>query len=135
MDSTQPQASILAVDDDSRSLMALQGLLSDMPLKLVTARSGDEALRCVLKQDFAVILMDARMPGVDGFEAARLIRERERSRHTPIIFLTGAYEDVHSVFRGYEAGAVDYIVKPLVAEILKSKLSVFVELYNKNAVL
>src|SRR3981081_952863 len=133
MDSTQPQASILAVDDDSRSLMALQGLLSDMPLKLVTARSGDEALRCVLKQDFAVILMDARMPGVDGFETARLIRERERSRHTPIIFLTGAYEDVHSVFRGYEAGAVDYIVKPLVPEILKSKISVFVELYNKNA--
>src|SRR6195256_5766964 len=135
MNSTQPQASILAVDDDSRSLMALQGLLSDMPLKLVTARSGDEALRCVLKQDFAVILLDARLPGVDGFETARLIRERERSRHTPIIFLTGAYEDVHSVFRGYEAGAVDYIVKPLVPEILKSKISVFVELYNKNAVL
>src|SRR5467141_2710823 len=135
MDSTQQQASILAVDDDSRSLMALQGLLRDMPLKLVTAKSGDEALRCVLKQDFAVILMDARMPGVDGFEAARLIRERERSRHTPIIFLTSAYEDVHSVFRGYEAGAVDYIVKPLVPEILKSKISVFVELYIKNAVL
>ncbi len=135
MDSTQQQASILAVDDDSRSLMALQGLLRDMPLKLVTAKSGDEALRCVLKQDFAVILMDARMPGVDGFEAARLIRERERSRHTPIIFLTSAYEDAPSVTRGYEAGAVDYIVKPLMPEILKSKISVFVDLYRNNALL
>jgi len=135
MNSTQPQASILAVDDDSRSLIALQGLLSDMPLKLVTAKSGDEALRCVVKEDFAVILMDARMPGVDGFEAARLIRERERSRHTPIIFLTSAYEDAPSVTRGYEAGGVDYIVKPLMPEILKSKISVFVDLYRNNALL
>jgi signal transduction histidine kinase len=79
--------------------------------------------------------MDARMPGVDGFETARLIRERERkrSRHTPIIFLTGAYEDATSVIRGYEAGAVDYIVKPLRPEILKSKVAVFVDLYRKNA--
>jgi two-component system, sporulation sensor kinase E len=76
-----------------------------MPLKLVTAKSGDEALRCVLKQDFAVILMDARMPGVDGFETARLIRERERSRHTPIIFLTSAYEDTPSVTRGSDSPA------------------------------
>jgi len=129
------QASILIVDDDSKSLLALQELLQSGTQKIVLANSGEEALRCVLKQDFAVILLDARMPGVDGFETARLIRERERSRHTPIIFLTGAYEDVHSVFRGYEAGAVDYIVKPLVPEILKSKISVFVELYIKNAVL
>src|SRR5437879_13117380 len=98
-------------------------------------RSGEEALRCVLKADFAGIRLDARMPGVDGFETARLIRDRERSRHTPTICLNGAYEDVHSMFRGYEAGAVDYIVKPPVPEILKSKLSVFVELYNKNVVL
>src|SRR5438105_8093700 len=135
MNSIQTQASILAVDDDTRSLMALQGLLADMSLRVVTAKSGDEALRCVLKQDFAVILMDARMPGVDGFEAARLIRERERSRHTPIIFLTSAYEDAPSVTRGYEAGAVDYIVKPLRPEVLKSKISVFVNLYRNNAIL
>jgi len=135
MDSTQPQASILAVDDDTRSLMALRGLVSEMSLSLVAAKSGDEALRCVLKQDFAVILMDARMPGVDGFEAARLIRERERSRHTPIIFLTSAYEDAPSVTRGYEVGAVDYIVKPLIPEILKAKISVFVDLYRNNALL
>jgi signal transduction histidine kinase len=82
-----------------------------------------------------VVLLDARMPGMDGFETARLIRERERSRHTPVIFLTGAYEDVHSVFRGYEAGAVDYIVKPLVPEVLQSKIAVFVELHQKNLVL
>src|SRR3982074_2415685 len=135
MNSTQPQVSVLAVDDDTASLMALQGQLSNMSLNLVTAKSGDEALRCVLQQDFAVILMDARMPGVDGFEAARLIRERERSRHTPIIFLTSAYEDAPSVTRGYEAGAVDYIVKPLMPEILKSKVSVFVDLYRNNAML
>jgi signal transduction histidine kinase len=135
VDTSLSQASILIVDDDSRTLQALQELLQSATQKVVLANSGEEALRCVLKQDFAVILLDARLPGVDGFETARLIRERERSRHTPIIFLTGAYEDVHSVFRGYEAGAVDYIVKPLVPEILKSKISVFVELYNKNAVL
>jgi two-component system phosphate regulon response regulator PhoB len=110
MNATPTQASILAVDDDTRSLMALQGLLADMSLRVVTAKSGDEALRCVLRQDSAVILMDARMPGVDGFEAARLIRER--SRHTPIIFLTSAYEVAPSVTRGYEAGADDYLTKP-----------------------
>jgi signal transduction histidine kinase len=135
MDSNQEQVSVLAVDDDTGNLTALQGLLSDLPLRVVTAKSGEEALRCILKQDFAVILLDARMPGIDGFEVARLIRERERSRHTPIIFLTGAYEDTPSMTRGYEAGAVDYIVKPLIPEILKSKISVFVELYRKNAAL
>jgi signal transduction histidine kinase len=133
MDSTQTKASILAVDDDAKSLMALQALLQDESLRVVTANSGDQALRCVLNEDFAVILMDVRMPGVDGFETARLIRERQRSRHTPIIFLTGAYEDEPSVDRGYEAGAVDYIVKPPRPEILKSKVSVFVDLYRKNA--
>jgi signal transduction histidine kinase len=129
------QASVLAVDDDVRNLTALQALLSDMPVQVVTASSGEEALRYLLKQEFAVILLDARMPGMDGFEVARLIRERERTRHTPIIFLTGAYEDTPSMTRGYEAGAVDYIVKPLRPEILKSKISVFVDLYRKNAAL
>jgi signal transduction histidine kinase len=135
MSSVEEQARVLAVDDDARSLTALQGLLSDMPLHVVIAKSGEEALRRLLKEDFAVILLDARMPGMDGFEVARLIRERERSRDTPIIFLTGAYEDTPSMTRGYEAGAVDYIVKPLRPEILKSKISVFVDLYRKNAAL
>lgn len=130
---TSLRGSILVVDDDPKSRMALRELLADAGLQVTLADSGEEALRCVLKQDFAVILMDARMPGMDGFEAAALIRRRERSRHTPIIFLTGAYEDAPSVTRGYEAGAVDYIVKPPVPEILKSKISVFVSLHAKNA--
>jgi signal transduction histidine kinase len=130
-----PRAAILAVDDDAKTLVALRELLAGDGQSIVVAASGEEALRCVLKQDFAVILLDARMPGVDGFETARMIRERERSRHTPILFLTGEYEDLASMFRGYEAGAVDYLVKPLIPEVLKSKISVFVELYNKNAVL
>lgn len=135
MDSTSPQASILVVDDDTRSRVALQELLQSAGHSVVLAESGEEALRCVLKQDFAVILMDARMPGLDGFTTARTIRERERSRATPIIFLTGAYEDLSSMFRGYQAGAVDYIVKPLVPEVLRFKISIFVDLYNKNAAL
>src|SRR5262245_64747170 len=88
--------------------MAMQALLESSGHGVVLADSGEEALRCTLEQDFAAILMDARLPGVDGFTAARMIRERERSRATPIIFLTGAYEDLPSMFRGYEAGAVDY---------------------------
>jgi signal transduction histidine kinase len=133
MNALHPTANVLAVDDDPKSLLALQALLGEMPaVRVVTAKSGDEALRHMLKEDFAVVLMDARMPAVDGFETARLIRERERSRHTPVIFLTGAYEDLSSVARGYEVGAVDYIVKPPAPEILKSKVSVFVELHRKN---
>jgi signal transduction histidine kinase len=125
----------LVVDDDGKSLMAMRELLQTPGRRVVTAQSGNEALERVLENDFAVILLDARMPVVDGFETARMIRDRARSRHTPIIFLTGAYEDPPSMFRGYEAGAVDYIVKPPVPEILKSKISVFVELHNKNTVL
>ena len=128
-------ASILIVDDDRGNLMALQELLQGLGRRLVLADSGEAALRCVLRDDFAVILLDAHMPGVDGFETAKLIRERPRSRHTPIIFITGAYEDLGSVFRGYEVGAVDYIVKPLDPQALKSKVSVFVELHAKNAAL
>lgn len=128
-------ASILVVDDDPRNLAAMRELLQDLGQGLVLANSGEEALRRVLKDDFAVILMDVRMPGLDGFQTAKLIRERERSRHTPIIFVTGASEDLASIFRGYEVGAVDYIVKPLIPEVLKSKVSVFIELYAKNAAL
>ena len=128
-------ASILIVDDDQRNLMAMRELLHCLGQNLVLADSGEGALRCVLKDDFAVILLDARMPGIDGFETARLIRQRHRSRHTPIIFVTGAHDDLGSMFRGYEVGAVDYIVKPLIPEVLKSKISVFINLYAKNAAL
>ena len=135
MDSIPSPACILVVDDDPKSRIALEELLRSSGHSVVLAESGEDALRCVLKQDFAAILMDARMPGVDGYTAARTIRERERSRTTPIIFLTGAFEDVPSMFRGYEAGAVDYMVKPIVPEVLKFKISVFVDLYNKNLAL
>jgi len=133
--SSSSVASILIVDDDRGNLMALEELLQGLGQNLVLAHSGEEALRCVLKQDFAVILLDVRMPGVDGFETARLIRERQRSRHTPVIFVTGASEDVGSMFRGYEVGAVDYIFKPLIPEVLRSKVAVFIELHAKNAAL
>jgi signal transduction histidine kinase len=135
VDSTSSQACILVVDDDARNRMAMEELLQSSGHCVVLAESGEAALNRVLAQDFAVILMDARMPGVDGFAAARAIRERERSRSTPIIFLTGAYEDLTSMFRGYEAGAVDYMVKPIVPEVLRFKISIFVDLYNKNLAL
>jgi CheY-like chemotaxis protein len=125
-------ANILLVDDEPKSLYALQELLSTLGENLLTAASGEEALRHALKNDFAVILLDVRMPGIDGFETARLIRNRERSRLTPIIFLTAAADEMTSMFRGYEVGAVDYLMKPVVPEILKSKVSVFVELHRKS---
>jgi signal transduction histidine kinase len=127
-----PQAKILLVDDEPKSLFALQELLSQLGQNLMIAQSGEEALRLALKNDFAVILLDVRMPGIDGFETARLIRSRERSRLTPIIFLTAAADEMTSMFRGYEVGAVDYLQKPVVPEILKSKVSVFVELHRKT---
>ena len=129
---SESKARILLVDDDPRNLAALDAVLSDLGI-LVAAPSGEAALRQLLEHEFAVVLLDARMPGMDGFEVARLIRSRARSRHTPIIFLTGAYEDMSSVFRGYEAGAVDYIVKPLNTDILRSKLRIFIDLYEKSA--
>jgi CheY-like chemotaxis protein len=103
--------------------------------RIVTATSGEEALRCVLDDDFAAILMDVRMPGIDGFTTARMIRERKRSRYTPIIFLTAASEDFSQMFKGYEAGAVDYIAKPVIPEVLRTKLAVFVGLHDMNRML
>jgi signal transduction histidine kinase len=126
------KAKILLVDDEPKSLFALQELLSTLEENLMIAQSGEEALRLALKNDFAVILLDVRMPGIDGFETAKLIRNRERSRLTPIIFLTAAADEMTSMFRGYEVGAVDYLMKPVVPEILKSKVSVFVELHRKS---
>ncbi len=127
-----PLAKILLVDDEPKSLFALQELLSLLGQNLMIAQSGEEALRLALKNDFAVILLDVRMPGIDGFETARLIRNRERSRLTPIIFLTAAADEMTSMFRGYEVGAVDYLMKPVVPEVLKSKVAVFVELFRKS---
>jgi signal transduction histidine kinase len=126
------RAKILLVDDEPKSLFALQQLLATLEQDLMIAQSGEEALRLALRNDFAVILLDVRMPGIDGFETARLIRSRERSRLTPIIFLTAAADEMGSMFRGYEVGAVDYLMKPVVPDVLKSKVSVFVELHRKT---
>ena len=129
---TATQAKILLVDDEPKSLYALQQLLSTLGQNLMIAQSGEEALRLALKNDFAVVLLDVRMPGIDGFETAKLIRSRERSKLTPIIFLTAAADEMASMFRGYEVGAVDYLMKPVVPEVLKSKVAVFVELHAKS---
>jgi PAS domain S-box-containing protein len=129
---TDPLVNILLVDDQPANLLALEAILGDLGQNLVKACSGEEALRHLLAADFAVVLLDIHMEGLDGFETARLIRGRERSRHTPIIFLT-AYEspDLPAV-RAYSLGAVDYLVKPLVPEILRAKVAGFVELSQKT---
>lgn len=131
---TKP-VNILVVDDREENLVALEAVLNDPGYRLVRARSGREALKEVLDQDFALILLDVVMPGVDGYETATLIRERPRSRQTPIIFLTANDWGVQHVFRGYTVGAVDYLVKPVPADVLRSKVAVFVELFNRQEAL
>ncbi|VTR94395.1 response regulator sensory box histidine kinase : PAS domain S-box protein OS=Massilia sp. LC238 GN=FG94_02777 PE=4 SV=1: Response_reg: PAS_3: PAS_9: HisKA: HATPase_c [Gemmata massiliana] len=126
---------ILVVDDEPANLLALEAVLADLGQNIIRAGSGDEALRRVLETDFAVIIMDLRMPGLSGFEAAQLIRTRSRSRSTPIIFLTAADGDGFSATEAYALGAVDYLTKPLVPMILRAKVAVFVELYQKTEAL
>jgi signal transduction histidine kinase len=126
------KAKILIVDDEPKSLFALQELLGSLGQTVMAAQSGEDALKLALKHDFAVILLDVRMPGMDGFEAAKLIRGRERSKEMPIIFLTAQADEMTSMFRGYAVGAVDYLMKPVVPEVLKSKVSIFVELFRKT---
>src|ERR687885_1970871 len=128
----EPQVNVLLVDDHPENLMALEGILGRLGQRLVRAHSGEEALRCLLNQDFAVILLDVQMPGMDGFETATLIRSRDRSRSTPIIFITAFSSNDTHVFKGYSLGAVDYLFKPLKPEILTSKVQVFVELFQKT---
>ena len=126
----QDKASILMVDDLPQNLLALEAVLDDMGHSLVKASSGREALKRLLEQEFALILLDVQMPGLDGYETAALVREREQSRHTPIIFLTAINQSDAQVFKGYSTGAVDYIFKPFVPEFLKAKVAVFVDLYT-----
>jgi serine phosphatase RsbU (regulator of sigma subunit) len=123
---------ILLVDDQPNNLLALEAVLDHPEYNLVKAHSGEEALLRLLRDDFALILMDVLMPGMDGFETAELIRERERTRYTPIIFVTAIGRSEAHVARGYSAGAVDYLFKPLIPEVLRSKVSVFVELFRKT---
>src|SRR5215472_5993383 len=123
---------ILLVDDTPENLVSLEAALSGLDGDLVLANSGKEALRHLLHDDFAAILLDVRMPEMDGFETAEMIRSRPRSRHIPILFLTG-YRNEEHLFRGYDLGAVDFLFKPIVPEVLRSKVAVFVELSRSTA--
>jgi CheY-like chemotaxis protein len=124
---------ILVVDDDAANLLAIEAALGDLGPRLVMARSGSEALRRLLEQDFALILLDVHMPSMDGFETARLIRSRKRNRHVPIIFVTAYNQSDTRVLEGYALGAVDFLFKPIVAEVLRAKATVFVDLQQRTA--
>jgi CheY-like chemotaxis protein len=123
------RAKILLVDDRPENLLALEAILSALDQQLVRANSGEEALRALLKDEFALILLDARMPGMDGFETAARIKGRNRTKNVPIIFLTAVDTDKNNTFRGYAAGAADYIAKPFDPWVLRAKVQVFVDLW------
>lgn len=126
---------VLLVDDRAENLRALKAVLEPLGHSLLSASSGEEALVCLLKEEVALILLDVMMPGLDGFETAELIKQRDRTRDIPIIFLTAINQAIEHHLRGYEAGAVDYISKPFDAHVLRSKVSVFLDLHEKRALL
>ncbi|MGH8968420.1 MAG: response regulator [Actinomycetes bacterium] len=126
------RAKILLVDDRPENLLALEAILSSLNQTLVHAASGEDALKALLADEFAVILLDVQMPGMDGFETAAHIKRRERTREIPIIFLTAINREPQHAFRGYSAGAVDYLAKPFDPWVLRAKVAVFVELNLKN---
>ena len=126
---------ILAVDDRPENLLALEAVLAPLGFEVVSAASGEQALRLLLERDFALILLDVRMPGLDGIETARLIKARERTREVPIVFLTAARDEVSDMLLGYGVGAVDYVLKPFDDELLRSKVAVFAELEHRRRAL
>ncbi|MDD2851308.1 MAG: diguanylate cyclase [Desulfuromonadaceae bacterium] len=123
---------VLIVDDLPQNLLALKAVISDMGLEIITAKSGNDALRLSLKYDFALILLDVQMPGMNGFEVARLIRSNPKTSHFPIIFVTAGMNDLLDQIEVYETGAVDYLIKPFEPVILRSKVRVFRELYQQR---
>src|SRR5688500_10558172 len=129
--SGREKANILIVDDRPEKVLALEAVLEDLGQTIVHANSGREALRQVLTTDFAVILLDVNMPGMDGFETAEMIRQRPSSRDVPIIFIT-AFSDEMFAARGYSLGAVDYIQAPVLPDVLRTKVAVFVDLFRKS---
>jgi CheY-like chemotaxis protein len=129
------QVKILLVDDNDESLVALEAVLRPLQQLLFKARSGPEAMKLMLRHDFAVVLLDVLMPGMDGFETATHIKRLDQTRDVPIIFLTGTEAGSGGAFRGYAVGAVDYITKPFDPWVLRSKVAVFMELFRKSAVL
>jgi PAS domain S-box-containing protein len=123
---------ILLVDDRPEDLLSLESVLESPDYRLVKASSGTEALRHVLERDFALILLDVHMPSMDGFEVASIVKQRDRSRHIPVIFLTADASDVRAIYRAYSAGAVDYLFKPIDRDIVRAKVGIFVDLYRKD---
>jgi signal transduction histidine kinase len=130
-----PRAKILLVDDVPANLVALEAVLEPLGQTLVRAQSGEEALRHLLQDEYAVILMDVQMPGLDGLETVALIKARERCRHIPVIFITALSRELAYIVKGYAQGAVDYLLKPVDADILRTKVSVFVDLYQRGEML
>ena len=126
-------AKILMVDDRPENLLALEAILQGLGHDLIKAASGEEALKRLLVDDVAVILLDVQMPGMDGFETAAHVKRREKTRDIPILFLTAIDGEAHQAFRGYAAGAVDYLSKPFDPWVLKAKVGVFVELYERRS--
>ncbi len=127
--------SVLLVDDRPENLLALERLLEDMELGLVQATSGNEALGLLLEREFALVLLDVQMPGMDGYEVAQLMRQNEKTKHIPIIFVTAISTEERHVFKGYESGAVDYLSKPIIPEFLRTKVAVFADLYRQRAII
>ena len=125
-------AKALLVDDRRENLTALAALLQGLPVETVSVSSGEEALKKLLVEEYAVIMLDAQMPDMDGFETANHIKSRERTRHIPIIFLTAADRDAQLALRGYAVGAVDYLTKPLDPWVVRAKVTVFLDLWEKN---
>ncbi|WP_343629294.1 hybrid sensor histidine kinase/response regulator [Roseateles sp.] len=129
------QISVLVVDDKPQNLLAMKALLADSGLQVITAESGPEALEMLLVHDVMLALLDVQMPGMDGFTLAELMRGAERTRHVPIIFLTAGSQEAQRSFKGYEAGAVDFIYKPVDAHVLRSKVAVFADLHRQRLLL
>jgi response regulator RpfG family c-di-GMP phosphodiesterase len=131
-EATHDRASILLVDDMEDNLIALEAVLGSLNEPLVRARSGEEAMKALLRQHFALVLLDVRMPGMDGFETAANIKRLDQTKDVPIILLTGAEDDSGYAFRGYATGAADYLTKPFDPWVLRAKVTVFLDLHRKN---
>jgi response regulator RpfG family c-di-GMP phosphodiesterase len=129
---TEERAGILLVDDMEDNLIALEAVLGSLNEPLVRARSGEEAMKALLRRRFALVLLDVRMPGMDGFETAANIKRLDQTKDVPIIFLTGADDDSGYAFRGYATGAADYLTKPFDPWVLRAKVNVFLDLHRKN---
>ena len=126
------RTNVLIVDDRPENLLALESLLENPSLNILKANSGNEALSLVLQHDFALVLLDVQMPEMDGFETAELMRSSKKTKHIPIIFVTAISKEQQHIFKGYEAGAVDYLFKPLDPHILQSKVKIFLDLHRQK---